>query len=349
MSSSADEVRGLRARARARAQALGQPVRLWLADKQDAFVKAIRSAFPGVPHRYGSNHFLRELAKPTLEADSHAKVPMRKKVRGLRGSERQVRRVRPVDPEAAAAAPDPAGQVVRDYCGAVPGIRNDDQGGPLRPPGRRRAEALGEVRDALGRARALRRPGPAHGQLARLAGYSDEGLAAAPSQREQVEAPGAARAAVASSLAPEAGGLRQQRAWYRQRVRPYEGQGGAFYGRLAQGMQGWQPGLFVAVGGKGGRRAPWDNLELERGFRLPKGHERKLHGRCHAGVRRVQEGATLLRVLDAHRVHPEPLTAQALLPYRYAKEPADPFQAIQRRKVMRKARSPKNDRSSLPS
>jgi hypothetical protein len=66
-------------------------------------------------------------------------------------------------------------------------------------------------------------------------------------------------------------------------------------------------------------------------------------------VRIVQEGATRLLVLDAHRVPPEPFTAQDLLPYRHAKEPADQAQAIQRRKVMRKARSPKNDRFSSPS
>jgi len=37
-----------------------------------------------------------------------------------------------------------------------------------------------------------------------------------------------------------------------------------------------------------------DNLDLERWFRLPKGHERRIHGRKHAGVRLVQEGATLM-------------------------------------------------------
>ena len=37
-----------------------------------------------------SHHFLRDAAKPVLDADSHAKVQMRKKVRGLRGIERSV-------------------------------------------------------------------------------------------------------------------------------------------------------------------------------------------------------------------------------------------------------------------
>ena len=44
---------------------------------------------------------------------------------------------------------------------------------------------------------------------------------------------------------------------------------------------------------------PRDNLDLERWFRVPKGHERRIHGRCHAGVRIVQEGATMLLALDA--------------------------------------------------
>ncbi len=57
---------------------------LWISDKQDAFVKGIAAEFPDVPHRYCDNHFLRDLAKPVLEADSHAKVQMRRKVRGLR-------------------------------------------------------------------------------------------------------------------------------------------------------------------------------------------------------------------------------------------------------------------------
>jgi hypothetical protein len=33
-----------------------------------------------------------------------------------------------------------------------------------------------------------------------------------------------------------------------------------------------------------------DNLDLERWFRLPKSHERRVHGHRHAGVRIVQEG-----------------------------------------------------------
>ena len=90
LSATADEVRRLIAKAKEWAESLGKPVGLWMSDKQDAFVTGIAAEFPDVPHRYCDNHFLRDLAKPVLEADSHAKVQMRKKVRGLRTIEQAV-------------------------------------------------------------------------------------------------------------------------------------------------------------------------------------------------------------------------------------------------------------------
>jgi len=90
LSSAADEVRRLISKAKDWAQQLGKPVELWMSDKQDAFVSGIEAEFPKVPHRYCQNHFLRDLAKPMLEQDSHQKVQMRRKVRGLRDIEKQV-------------------------------------------------------------------------------------------------------------------------------------------------------------------------------------------------------------------------------------------------------------------
>jgi len=101
-------------------------------------------------------------------------------------------------------------------------------------------------------------------------------------------------------------------------------------------MASFRPGLFA-----GGGRGDWprDNLDLERWFRLPKGHERRIHGRCHAGVRIVQEGATMMLALDAHRHHPQPFTEAELRAYRDADVPASQKEVIQRRTVMRAARS----------
>jgi hypothetical protein len=90
LSSATPEVRRLIVVARQWAERLDKPVRGWMSDKQDAFVKAIASEFPGTPHRYCYNHFLRDLAQPVLEMDSRAKVKMRRKVRGLRAIERRV-------------------------------------------------------------------------------------------------------------------------------------------------------------------------------------------------------------------------------------------------------------------
>jgi hypothetical protein len=130
----------------------------------------VAAEFADVPHRSCDNHFLRDLAKPVLEADSHAKVRMRKKVRGLRTIEQAVLPRQEAEiqdertPEAAEAGVtstaaadrppavvDAAGTVVLDDCAAVRGILNDDRGGPLEPPGLRMAAALTEVRASIER------------------------------------------------------------------------------------------------------------------------------------------------------------------------------------------------------
>jgi hypothetical protein len=171
LSATEDEVRRLIKKAKEWAESLGTPVGLWMSDRQDAFVTGIAAEFPDVPHRYCDNHFLRDLAKPVLEADSHAKVQMRKQVRGLRKIEQAVLQRQKAEtkgemtsdaPEATVTATtaaanrslavvDPAGSVVLDYCAAVRGILNNDQGGPLHPPGVRMAEALHEVQESLQR------------------------------------------------------------------------------------------------------------------------------------------------------------------------------------------------------
>jgi hypothetical protein len=111
-----------------------------------------------------------------------------------------------------------------------------------------------------------------------------------------------------------------------------------FHEHMAKVMISFLAGLFV-----GGAKFEEirDNLDLERWFRLPKSHERRIHGHRHAGVRIVQEGPTLVLALDAHVAHPGPFTADELLPYREARVPRCQHQALNRRKIMRKARSKK--------
>ena len=105
---------------------------------------------------------------------------------------------------------------------------------------------------------------------------------------------------------------------------------------MARVMLSFLDGLFV---GEEAYEAIRDNLDLERWFRLPKGHERRIHGHRHAGIRLVLEGPTLVHALNAHESHPESFTVGDLSPYRAAREPTCQTEARNRRKVMRKARS----------
>jgi hypothetical protein len=94
---------------------------------------------------------------------------MRRKIRGLRAIEREVLQAHAAahagqdgnqEPAWTAAVAAANGMdVVLDYCAAVRGIINDSQGGPLRPPGLRMSEALGEVRKSLSRNLRLKKGG----------------------------------------------------------------------------------------------------------------------------------------------------------------------------------------------
>jgi hypothetical protein len=108
---------------------------------------------------------------------------------------------------------------------------------------------------------------------------------------------------------------------------------------MATVMLSFFAGLFV---GEQEYEAIKDNLDLERWFRLPKSHERRIHGHRHAGIRLVLEGPTLVHALDAHAAHPGLFTVDDLLPYRAAWEPPCQTDARNRRTIMRKARSKKN-------
>jgi hypothetical protein len=64
-----------------------------------------------------------------------------------------------------------------------------------------------------------------------------------------------------------------------------EGDGDAAHEHMANLMGSFRPGLFA---GGDDLAAVQDNLDLERWFRVAKGHERRIHGHRHAGVRVVQ-------------------------------------------------------------
>lgn len=175
--------------------------------------------------------------------------------------------------------------------------------------------------------------------LKRLAGCIDRGLAVSRDVLVQVGLYAQDLQAVDSILRPSATVTRAEcESRFIALQQAWESSADPVEQHFAKMMSGFEPGLFV-----GGEMAefPADNLDLERWFKGPKGHERRIHGHCHAGVRIVRQGPTLMLALDAHMHHDGPFTSDDLEPYGHARVPESQQQAIDRGKIMRQARSRK--------
>ena len=345
ISSSAAEIRKLLSHAKELAEELGKPVKAWVSDKQDAFVTSIAAEFPGVPHRYCMNHFMRDLAKPMLEEDSHVKVQMRHKVRGLRKIEKEI--LSELDKEGASTHPltqeqtHYAANIVLDYCSAVRGILNDNHGGPLQPPGLRMAEALEEVFQSIERNLKLGET-PISSKLKTLNRCIKRGLSLYDKERKKIVRVVKIIQRVMETLNPETGTSQERLAQFRKIQYQLEilGKKEPSKTHMFLVMQSFQPGLFVE---SEVLEIPEDNLDLEGWFKTPKGHERNIHGRQHAGIRIVNEGPTLLLALDAHLSQENPFSSSDLLPYIDAEIPKSQRESIVRNRVMKNASSKKKD------
>jgi hypothetical protein len=143
---------------------------------------------------------------------------------------------------------------------------------------------------------------------------------------------------VEATLDPSKGSVEQRKKRFHRLKRRLKKSGDGVRMKMAVVMVAFSAGLFC---GSEVDQEIRDNLELERWFRLPKGHERRIHGRKHAGVRLVQEGETLMPALDAHKDREEPFDVEELLGYKDAQPPPQEQEAMHRRQVMRRARSKK--------
>lgn len=143
--------------------------------------------------------------------------------------------------------------------------------------------------------------------------------------------------AVADTLDPARGSPEDRRSKFEELRQSFDQHPDLLSQHMAKLMTSFLPGLFVGPVDE----LPRDNLDLERWFRQPKSHERRIHGRRHSGVRLVHDGPTLACALDAHLHHLGAFTADELIPYRSAQPPPSQQAAIARHRIMRKARSSK--------
>jgi hypothetical protein len=109
-----------------------------ISDGQHSIRDAVAEALPGVPHQLCQFHYLREAARPIYEADRHAKVTLKKKVRGVRPIERAVE-----------GRDDEEAEAIRGYCAAVRTSLTDDGRPPLAAPGLKLHDRLARIAMSL--------------------------------------------------------------------------------------------------------------------------------------------------------------------------------------------------------
>jgi hypothetical protein len=125
--------------------ALPVPIAGVVSDGQSSIRKAVKAALGGVPHQLCHFHYLREAALPVYEADRHAKVQLKKGVRGIRPIERKIE-----------GRQDTEAEVIRGYCAAVRSALTDDGRPPLEASGLKLRDRLAKVADSLDRVGAKR-------------------------------------------------------------------------------------------------------------------------------------------------------------------------------------------------
>jgi hypothetical protein len=121
-------------------ETLKVPITGVVSDGQTSIRKAVAAALSGVPHQLCHFHYLREAALPVYEADRHAKVQLKKKVRGIRPIERKLE-----------GRDDPEAQAIRGYGAAVRSSLTDDGRPPLEASGLKLADRLAKVAGSLDR------------------------------------------------------------------------------------------------------------------------------------------------------------------------------------------------------
>lgn len=141
LSSCRDDLAKLIAEVKQALQVAGEPavpIAGVISDGQHWIRDAIALALPGIPHQLCQFHYLREAARPIYESDRHAKVLLKKKVRGIRPIERAIQ-----------GRDDDQARAIRGYCVAVRTSLTDDGRPPLAASGLKLRDRLAKVAESL--------------------------------------------------------------------------------------------------------------------------------------------------------------------------------------------------------
>ena len=118
----------------------GIPVEGVVSDGAHGIRHAVAQVFPDIPHQLCQFHYLRAAAQPLYEADRHAKVQLKKALRGFRVLERSVE-----------ARTDPLARILIRYCLAVRSALTQEARPPLEPGGLRLHDQIQQVHQSLER------------------------------------------------------------------------------------------------------------------------------------------------------------------------------------------------------
>ena len=129
---------------------LGYPIVGIVSDGQISIRKAFEALLPDVPYQYCQYHYLKDIAKPIVDADRKLKMELKKSMRGLREVERKIEQVEKKAVKTARTdnevQPDDSdieagevslleAQVAKGYVSAVRALLLEDGEPPLELPG----------------------------------------------------------------------------------------------------------------------------------------------------------------------------------------------------------------------
>jgi hypothetical protein len=225
-----------------------------------------------------------------------------------------------------------------DFCTIVKGILNDNENGPLDPPGLRMANKLSGVRTVIETLLKTKKKGNVGYKLELLATWIDKGLALYEETRTKVLDYLREIKRVNQTLSHNHSNCKLRLKSFNKILERLKNSKDPVKENIAGFMKRFKDGLFA---GGDNLEIPDDNQDLERWFKTPKGHERKINGHKHAGTRIVYEGPILLPTLDAHKSSERQFRVEELQPYVDAEMSEAQDDAISRRKRQKEGRCKK--------